>query len=131
VVVAISQADITPDSSLSRVLFVLGTYYNLLVIVGVENVTTDVKDDNDDNDKETKAWILAKLLRDNKDDELNDKVLPLHRILLSRNITGRVALVRQLNKVALVVDWDQDVSKQLQRFGYRVALVPNWTQLLD
>jgi hypothetical protein len=67
--------------------------------------------------QEDKDTIVSKL-------NVKDQVLPKHRILLAQTVTGRVALVRQLSRVELVVDWDKEVSSQLERFGYKVALVP-------
>ena len=96
--------------SVSRHLMVLGTWYNLLVVVGIEQ---------DQDETIQKEVIVSKLLKD-----VSPKVLPTHRILLATSVTGRVALVRQLSRVELVVDWDKEVSSQLERFGYKVALLP-------
>lgn len=57
---------------------------------------------------------------------LSEAVLPSHRILLASSVTGRVALVRQLASVELVVDYHPDVRNGLERFGYRVSLVSDW-----
>ena len=108
VVVSLSQSHLLEEQDqVSRCLLVLGTWYNMIVLV-------EVKDDKVEKD------TLVKPLRKG----VSEQALPTHRILLCQSVTGRVALVRQLARVALVVDWEEEVSKQLERFGYKVALVP-------
>ncbi len=110
IVVSVSQAD--TGEPLSRILYALGTFYNLVVIVAVDSEKVDV------------VQLLRRSL-------LSEEVLPSHRILRSSKVTGRVALVRQLSKVAFVVDWDSEVESQLTRFGYKVSLITNWSNLLE
>lgn len=112
VVVSVSQADLG-ESLLSKILYALGTFYNLVVIVAVDS---------------EKAEVIEYL---RQSELLSEEVLPSHRILRSSTVTGRVALVRQVNKVALVVDWDSEVESQLTRFGYKVALVSKWNKLIE
>lgn len=118
-VVALSQADLpvaSSPSSLPRVLYVLATFYNLVVLVNVSASGTPSKSD-----------IVQQL----RGTALSESVLPTHRILLATTVAGRVALVRQLSKVALVIDWDEQVETQLTRFGHQVLLVQNWNTLVD
>jgi hypothetical protein len=133
VVIALKQSDLLlsssssssssqqNSSSLSRSLYLLATYCNLLVVLHVEQNTTNVVVD--------KEALLSQWRTENV---LSEQVLPSHRILLSSSTTGRIALVRQLsnNRVGLVVDWDPDVKTQLERFGYKVALVDDMHRLL-
>jgi hypothetical protein len=98
---------------LRRVLYLLATYYSLLVIVTVEPSFTP---------KDLKG-ILHKL-RGSADDDgyLAPEVLPDHRVTASSSVTGRVAFVRQLQRIELVLDYDEQVRDNLTRFGHRVIL---------
>lgn len=96
-----------------RVLYLLATYYNLLLIVVVPPAETA----NDD--------VLLKAtdkLRGQESGEgrLDEECLPSHRIVAATTAAGRVAFVRQLAKVEVVLDFDSEVKTQLARFGYRV-----------
>lgn len=55
---------------------------------------------------------------------LSSHVLPLHRIVLSSTVAGRVAFVRQMHGVEMVVDSEEKVATELIRFGFRVLLYP-------
>lgn len=123
-VLSISQADMNHADTLRRVLYALGTFYNLVVIVAVGDGSSSK------SEKDLKSSLVEQLLQ-STDTRLTEQVLPLHRVILASTVTGRVALVRQLNKVAMVVDWDPEVETQLKRFGYKVSLVPEWSRLLD
>lgn len=131
-VVSVSKDLIEGSSpSLRRALLVLGTFYNLVLIVAV-----DEKNINKNGKNDLVAQLRGEIPENDKEsldnlEFLPESVLPSHRILLSSTVTGRVALVRQLNKVAMVVDWDDSVETQLSRFGYKVVLVLNWDKLLD
>jgi len=52
---------------------------------------------------------------------LSEQIIPNHRIIASQTIAGRVAFVRQL-RPEVVIDFDEEVRKQLIRFGFRVLL---------
>jgi SMC interacting uncharacterized protein involved in chromosome segregation len=65
----------------------------------------------------------------NSEQLLTESILPSHRIMLSQSATGRIALTRQLSSVELVIDFDVDVQTQLERFGYKVAIVSDWMKL--
>jgi hypothetical protein len=112
----------------------LATFYNVIVLVAVDSTVlgdTTSNTTNNKNDAFTKlhAQVVGQL-RSAYQSVLSEDILPSHRILLSSTITGRVALVRQLSKVALVVDWDPSVKEQLTRFGHSVTLVDDWKSLL-
>jgi hypothetical protein len=49
-------------------------------------------------------------------------VLPSHRIVAASTVAGRVAFVRQVQRVGLVVDFDPAVHEQLSRFGHKVMV---------
>lgn len=114
-----------------RVLVLLATYYNLLVLLAVPQNETFTEDDklkavatlrgngiggsvavdNDDNDEPT---LVAHIL--------TEEALPTHRIPFASTVTGRVAFVRQLQRVELVLDFDPEVLALLSRFGHRVVV---------
>lgn len=113
IVLSVPQMEL--GEPLSRILYALGTFYNLVVIVGVESESS------------TSTNVVESL----RTLALSEDVLPSHRILRASKATGRIALVRQLSKVALVVDWDSEVESQLSRFGFKVTLVSNWSKLIE
>lgn len=78
---------------------VLAAYYNVLVIVAVSN--NDV--------------VIQKK-------SLQSSVLPAHRILLASTVAGRVAMVRQLQRVELVLEFDANARDLLTRFGHKVVV---------
>jgi hypothetical protein len=144
-VVSISQADIMAKSSSSsssslaskaKILYDLATFYNLVVILAVDDPSSEKQPGAKTDAGTLKNELVEQLRRSSTSSDrmsllLSESVLPSHRILLASTVTGRVALVRQLAKVAMVVDWDPEVESQLTRFGYKVALVPNWNILLE
>jgi hypothetical protein len=140
IVVSVPHDQVACDS-LRRIFYLLGSYYNLFVILAVPEPPMDVAiSDTTDLQMQTleqqKEALVSKLRGTNDTDTmstdtatatilLSEAVLPSHRILLSTTIAGRVAFVRQLNRVELVVDFDGLVQVQLTRFGYRVFLYGN------
>ena len=138
VVVAISQTDLggvggTNDgncSCISRVLDALATFYNVIVVVAVNDESNN--NNNNNNNHNNRVSLHSQVVQQLRSSSifLSEDVLPSHRILLASTVTGRVALVRQLSKVALVVDWDPTVKEQLTRFGFAVTLVEDWNSIL-
>jgi hypothetical protein len=53
---------------------------------------------------------------------LSPAVLPTHRILSATTVSGRVAIVRQLQAVEAIFDYDAEVHSLLTRFGHVVFL---------
>jgi hypothetical protein len=107
-----------------RVLYLLATYYNLLVILAVPagNTTFSDQDRMDaiatlrgdgDNSNDDVEWTSFTLSVD---------TLPSHRVAVSSTVTGRVAFVRQLQRIELVLDYDPEVLALLTRFGHRVIV---------
>ena len=92
---------------LRRVLFLFGTYYNLLVILSVPSSSVD-------------RIKLIEQLRGSDEDCIPSQVLPDHRIILASTAAGRITLVRQIQKVELVLDFELEVQTQLSRFGHQV-----------
>ena len=112
VVLAVPLPDIECEK-LRRVVYLLATYYSLLLIVTV---------DSSFQPKDMKN-VLSRLRGSAEDATyLAPEVLPDHRITASCSVTGRVAFVRQLQRIELVLDFDADVKENLSRFGYRVII---------
>jgi hypothetical protein len=113
------------NSQLPHILHVLGTYYTLIIVIGTSRTTklSSIKE------QETyRQRMQEKLFATG---ELTESILPKHRILMASTKTGRIALVRQLARVELVVDFEVDVQTELGRFGYKVAVIPKLSNLLD
>lgn len=113
VVLAIPADDVECEK-LRRIVYLLATYYNLLVVVTV---------DSSFQPKEMKD-VLQRLRGSEKDEVnyLSPDILPGHRVTASCSVTGRVAFVRQLQRIDLVLDFDAEVKDSLSRFGHRVIL---------
>ncbi|CAJ1966302.1 unnamed protein product [Cylindrotheca closterium] len=125
----VSLPFLTPaDSSISKlqhILQVLGSYYNLIVIGSIDPskpAPASLKEQQEQQDS------LQNILHAG---DLKESILPSHRILLASSKVGRIALVRQLVKVELMVDYQPEVQAELGRFGYKVAIVPQLGSLLD
>jgi hypothetical protein len=113
------------NSQLPHILHVLGTYYTLIIVIGT-SLTTNL---SSIKEQETyRQRMQEKLFATG---ELTESILPKHRILMASTKTGRIALVRQLARVELVVDFEVDVQTELGRFGYKVAVIPKLSNLLD
>lgn len=97
---------------LRHALYLLGTYYNLLVLLVVDP----------DFDAAKNKSNLVKRLRGDELLLLSRDVLPDHRIVLSCTPAGRVAFCRQMQRIELVLDFDPEVKTLLSRFGHNVTL---------
>jgi len=95
-----------------QVLVLLATYYNLMVLVAVPPTTT--RTNFDKKDALTRLRGSSSLL--------TESILPTHRIVFCSTVTGRVAFVRQLQRIELVLDFDPEVKDLLGRFGHRVIV---------
>ena len=121
-VLSIPEQDV-PCGKLQRILYLLATHYNLFVIVALEEKDDQLpkkKIGSMEHVQQSKEEVL-KVLR-NSNEFLTESVLPSHRIVLAKTSAGRIALVRQLLRVELVLDFDATVESQLTRFGYQVLL---------
>lgn len=115
VVITIMDKDVACDKA-RRVIFLLATYFNLLLVILVPSTTTDV---------EVKG-LISNLRGENMVD-LPNQVLADHRIIAAESVSGRVALVRQLaRRVEFVLDFDPQMKAELNRFGFRVMLYGNF-----
>lgn len=108
---------------LQKALMLLGTYYNLFILV--DGVALGGKQ------KEQRGFVAKfreEMLNTNKEGSesmhLNSLILPPHRIILLSTTAGRVAFVRQLSGVELIVDGDEKVTTELERFGHRALVYP-------
>jgi len=98
---------------LRRVLYLLGTYYSILLILAV---------DESFEEKDRKEKIKKLRGDDNSSTRLSADVLPDHRIVVASTVAGRVAFARQLHRIELVLDFDSEVTNNLSRFGHRVVV---------
>jgi hypothetical protein len=130
IVVSIPVEDVG-CSKLRRILYLLATYYNLLVILAVPSAPS----------KEERTKLIAKLRGIGDDDKkksssgsstpaastqlLSVDALPDHRIIVSSTSAGRVAFVRQVSRIELILDFDPEVKSILARFGHRVIAYGN------
>jgi hypothetical protein len=134
----VDGATVASMDIVTRVLYSLATYYTVMVMVQVPLKDASAGLSRDylaaerlHQEVVTRLRTISSRGDDGSQYYLSESVLPSHRIMLSSSVTGRVALVRQLASVELVVDYDPEIRTQLERFGYRVALVENekdWTK---
>ncbi|GKY94226.1 hypothetical protein MPSEU_000388400 [Mayamaea pseudoterrestris] len=113
VIVAVPVTDVG-CTKLHRVLYLLATYYNLILVLG------DADESHANDAAAYKASLVQQLRTAQEHAALSSAILPNHRIILSSTITGRVALVRQVEKAELVLDYDVQVEQQLERFNRKV-----------
>jgi hypothetical protein len=129
---------------LHEALYLLGTYYNILVIIAVNNGGND---SNHHNASSTTTSAAAGALRQELYDsaaaasssssmtttpqrqlvalQLTHDILPPHRILVASTTAGRVAVVRQLQRVELVLELEVTAQESLARFGHKVIVYGN------
>jgi len=128
IVVTIRHTEIS-CSKLQKALFLLGTYYNLFLLVEGSGVAAASGKDVEVRDfvKKMRYELLNQGIGGSAADseyKLNSEIIPPHRIAFSSTAKGRVAFVRQLHGTELVVDFDENVTKELERFGFRVLVYP-------
>eukprot|EP00553_Chaetoceros_curvisetus_P005888 CAMPEP_0204616096 /NCGR_PEP_ID=MMETSP0717-20131115/3419_1 /ASSEMBLY_ACC=CAM_ASM_000666 /TAXON_ID=230516 /ORGANISM="Chaetoceros curvisetus" /LENGTH=343 /DNA_ID=CAMNT_0051629215 /DNA_START=137 /DNA_END=1168 /DNA_ORIENTATION=+ len=125
----------TKHAKLTQVLFSLGTYYNLFVMVAVDNdekvgsgvgVGSSSSASDYIEDKKRSDDIVHSLFSNSGDGEsLPKDVLPSHRIVITQSVPSRIAFVRSFPKnpdVVIGFDDDEDLMTQLTKFGYNVML---------
>jgi hypothetical protein len=104
-------------TKLKRILYLLGTYYNVFVIlVGDEGF---VEIDRDERLRELRAGGGG----------VPVEVIPDHRIVATTTVPGRVAFVRQVQRIELVLDFDSEIYNNLTRFGHRVLVYGAGTEV--
>jgi hypothetical protein len=111
---------------IAKVLSNLASNYTLLLIVQVDSDKKNISTTSFTSTQQLEDDIVQKVRGLVASSLLDEVKLPSHRILLSSSSTGRIALVRQLATVEIVVDFDPTVQDQLERFGYKVAVVQDW-----
>jgi hypothetical protein len=122
--VQLSSSDDAPV--IAKVLSNLASNYTLLLIVQVDSDKKNISTTSFTSTQQLQDDIVQKVRGLVASSLLDEVKLPSHRILLSSSSTGRIALVRQLATVEIVVDFDPTVQDQLERFGYKVAVVQDW-----
>lgn len=120
----------TQRSSLLKVIRGLAAHYTVLVIVSLDpSAAAPTNSSTSYEPTQTLHSEAVKLLRGESD--LSESDLPSHRVLLAGSGKGKVALVRQLStNIGLTVDFESTVQDELERFGYDVAIVEDWTTIL-
>ena len=133
-VVVTVRRDDSRCARLQKALYLLGTYYNLFVIVDVSSSSSGSRGAGAADDSELRAFVgrvRSELLNEDRgpdDDDKNDsdaagrgrryrldaRVLPRHRIAFSNTSRGRVAFVRQLHGTELVMV----IDRQWRRLYY-------------
>lgn len=115
------------NEKLTKMLTILGTTYNLFIIISLSSIakiTAITNNNNVKNTEEKVSYYREKLYQMmGRTCASNNIILP-HRIIASTSLTGRVAFVRQL-KPDTVIDFDSNMSEQLSRFGFRVVVIGN------
>lgn len=101
------QASEVSCPKLQRLLFLLGTFYNLLILIAVDS-SFQIPD---------RPALLAQLRGENI---IPVDILPDHRIVTTSTTAGRIAFCRQLSRIELILDFDEEVAANLRRFGHRV-----------
>jgi len=125
VIVCIPSTDVS-CTKLHRALWLLGTYYNLFLVLCLPQIPKDEGGNVDESEKERD--LMASLRKELRQSGLRDDVgvptdvLPDHRIVAVRSIEGRVAFVRQMHRPEFVLDFDAEMKTQLERFGFTVLL---------
>jgi len=141
-VVVTVRHDEVSCAKLQKALFLLGTYYNLFLLIDGSGASLCADGSSgagigggSDGEKERREFIKKMRLEilnqgtaeedaSSKEYKLNADVVPPHRIGVASTSKGRVAFVRQLHGTELVVDFDENVTKELERFGFRVLVYP-------
>jgi hypothetical protein len=110
-------ADDVDCARLRRILFLLATYFSMVVVLSVDQSATE---------DEIKQMIVK--MRGSDETTIPEAVLPSHRIVAAQSRTGRIALVRQLGSVEFVLDHEQEMKNELERFGFKVFIYGNTTR---
>lgn len=120
-VVIVAPASDSKCLKLRKVLFLLGTYYNVFFVAVVPLIGTD--EEADEIVRSVRKYLRSSTQSGGTGDGLlPEEVLPSHRIVAVHSVTGRVAFVRQLARVEFILDFDDEVRTQLERFGFRVLI---------
>ena len=126
VVVSIPSGDVACPK-LQHALWLLGTYYNLFVVLCLSSTSEEGGGGVDVSEKERSMLCgLRSSLRSqgagSEGRQVSQEILPDHRIVAVRTLGGRVAFVRQMHRPEFVLDFDSEIRVQLERFGFTVLL---------
>jgi hypothetical protein len=133
IVISIPMQDLDCPK-LRRVLYLLGTYYNILVIIVVDssvsikeisNLRSKLRGGGVGGDTAPETSSSSFSMSSSLSAFLSADVLPDHRIVAASTLSARVAFARQLARKDLILDFDADVCEQLMRFGHRVITYGN------
>lgn len=144
------QANHLQCPHLHEALFLLGTFYNILVIIAInqhqnndqeQHVTAQPSSSPDalrqqlyDDPTITTATKTTTTTRQPLSAQqqqlpqpqhsysLTRDIVPPHRILVTSTLAGRVAIVRQIQRVELVLELDIAAQELLARFGHKVIV---------
>lgn len=116
IVVSVSSS-VRSDRKVHRVLFLLGTFYNVFVLVQIEDARIS-------NEYTTDKLLSEELVSTFYSYDLHDHVIPRHRIIPTKSIESRIAFVRQLPHCKYIIGskGDDELMKQLTKFGNQVIL---------
>mmetsp|Transcript_8864 Transcript_8864/g.12690 ORF Transcript_8864/g.12690 Transcript_8864/m.12690 type:complete len:351 (+) Transcript_8864:92-1144(+) len=114
---------------LQKSLMLLGTYYNLFLLVDHKQQQQQQEEVDRDvvkrfrNDLLNIATTESTAKNDNNKDKLTAQISPPHRIIFTSTPEGKVAFVRQLHEAKLVLlgSKEDKVKVELERFGFRVV----------
>jgi len=120
-------------ASMQKVLALLGTYYNLFVMVALEQEDeSGLRSVSGKSDEYTAVKQKSKEKVDEfyegENKGLSRDVLPPHRIIMTRSVASRIAFVRAFPKspeyvISIGVDEeDKELKDQLTKFGFNVML---------
>jgi len=122
------------DSKLHKILYLLGTYYNVFVLVDASDILPKIVKDVQVKEyiDKIRTQLYTTTTNNNNSSsnnsneyQLNKQIIPTHRIIVTTTSSGRVAFVRQLSDTQLVIDYDKEgVVKELERFGFRTLCYP-------
>lgn len=145
---------------LPRVLYLLGTFYNVFVMVQCDG---EHGDDNDNDDDDDKTQTMNNTDRDYSQDKqrcnaiisklyssgiLTNDAIPSHRVVITKSVPSRIAFVRSFpikpdyviiesSRDGIGGDLDggeveggEDLQLQLTKFGYSVLRIKSLDELL-
>ena len=148
VIISYGGSAVAKCDKLQKSLMLLGTYYNLFLLVDYSQHQQEKEELDRDVVKQFRNDLLNVTKNDDESsslslpattateaDKLNPQILPPHRIIFTTTPEGKIAFVRQLHEAKLVLlgssnkkeeeeDDNNKVKVELERFGFRVVSYP-------
>jgi len=139
VIIVIQEQDIQ-CAQLPYILFLLGTYYNLFLIIDLDQDQQstrriNIKHHEGYKTHQHRVQSLIQILRGGMyDDCINDgyknqsqflpeDVLPSHRIVTMNTVAGKVAFIRNFpTKIQFILEYDTRVIDTLVKFGFTILM---------